>query len=146
MYAFGLSAGGRTLEALDGAAVLTLPWVQAETSPVVPGMALLAEDGALTPLESSWDPLKGTLTAEIGSTGVIVLTGEAWANPFSDVLETDWFYGAVGYVCAAGIMEGSGGRFLPAGTVTRGMIAAMPLPSGRGAGSGLCPGGICRCG
>ena len=125
VYAFGLSAGGRTLEALDGAAVLTLPWVQAETSPVVPGMALLAEDGALTPLESSWDPLKGTLTAEIGSTGVIVLTGEAWANPFSDVLETDWFYGAVGYVCAAGIMEGSGGRFLPAGTVTRGMIAAM---------------------
>lgn len=124
-YTFAVSTGDSARETLSAPAVLTLPWTPEDTSPVVPAMALLAEDGTLTPLETGWDPLAGTLTAETGSTGVILLTSEPWASPFADVSEADWFYQAVGYVCAAGIMEGNSGTFLPEGTVTRGMIAVM---------------------
>lgn len=125
VYTFAVSAGGSALKTLPASAVLTLPWTPEDTSPAVPGMALLAEDGTMTALETSWDPLAATLTAETSAAGLIVLTSEPWLNPFADVSETDWYYDAVGYVCAAGIMEGSGSAFLPEGTVTRGMIAVM---------------------
>lgn len=125
VYTFAVSAGDSDLETLPAPAVLTLSWMPEDTSPAVPGMALLEKNGTLMPLNTSWDPLTGSLTAETNMTGLIVLTSESWANPFSDVSAEDWFYGAVGYVCAAGIMEGNGGAFHPMETVTRGMIAAM---------------------
>ena len=53
------------------------------------------------------------------------VSAESAANeaPFSDVKETDWFYEPVQYVCAHGIMNGSGENlFAPQDKATRGMI------------------------
>lgn len=45
---------------------------------------------------------------------------------FSDVRTTDWFYESVQYVCAHGIMNGSGANaFAPQEKTTRGMVVAM---------------------
>lgn len=58
-----------------------------------------------------------------------MLAGSASAvngTQFSDVKETDWFFQSVQYVCAHGIMNGSGGNsFAPQDKTTRGMIVTM---------------------
>ncbi|NCB62472.1 MAG: hypothetical protein EOM52_02495 [Clostridia bacterium] len=52
--------------------------------------------------------------------------GTAWANPFTDVAEKDWFYSAVRFASERGIMNGTGeGRFSPGSPATRGMIVTM---------------------
>lgn len=46
--------------------------------------------------------------------------------PFTDVAERDWFYGAVQYVYAKGMMGGTdSATFSPGGTTTRGMIVTI---------------------
>ena len=48
------------------------------------------------------------------------------AAAFSDVKESDWYYGAVEYAVQAGLMKGaSGDVFLPGDTVTRGMTVTV---------------------
>ena len=50
----------------------------------------------------------------------------SWTNLFTDVSESDWFYGGVAYVVQNGLMQGvGGGRFNPSGTTTRGMIVTI---------------------
>ena len=50
----------------------------------------------------------------------------AWANPFTDVSESDWFYDGVAYAAQNGLMNGVGsGKFDPGGTTTRGMIVTI---------------------
>lgn len=52
--------------------------------------------------------------------GVYTLDTLAVHNPFTDVKESDWFYGAVMYAYQRGIMAGTGpGTFNPQGAVTR---------------------------
>lgn len=39
---------------------------------------------------------------------------QSWANPFTDVSESDWFYDGVAYVAQNGLMQGvGGGKFNP---------------------------------
>ena len=46
-----------------------------------------------------------------------------WVNPYSDVAAGDWYYGAVGYATANGLMTGtSATTFAPAGTMNRAMV------------------------
>ena len=61
------------------------------------------------------------------------------ANPFTDVSETDWFYGDVMFVYENGLMLGTSKTlFSPHGTATRGMMATIlwrmegsPAPKGK---------------
>lgn len=49
-----------------------------------------------------------------------------WANPFTDVAENAWYYGAVEYAFENGLMVGTGsGTFSPNATTTRGMIVTI---------------------
>ncbi|MDR1590256.1 MAG: S-layer homology domain-containing protein [Oscillospiraceae bacterium] len=51
---------------------------------------------------------------------------DVWINPFSDVKSGDWFYGAVEYVCAGGLMRGISEReFAPNLTVSRAMLVTV---------------------
>ena len=50
----------------------------------------------------------------------------AWQNPFSDVKESDWYYNAVRFSSANGVMNGlSDDLFAPMGDVTRAMFVTM---------------------
>jgi len=52
----------------------------------------------------------------------------AWVNPFTDVRQSDWFYGDVGYVYTNGLMAGTGTDpmiFSPNKALTRGMIVTI---------------------
>jgi len=49
-----------------------------------------------------------------------------WANPFSDVKASDWYYAAVQYAAQNGLMKGTGSNTFSPGVVTnRGMIATI---------------------
>lgn len=64
-----------------------------------------------------------------------------WDDPFTDVRETDWYYGAVKYVYQKGLMNGTGADvFTPGGSASRAMVAAILYrlegsPSSAGEGS-----------
>jgi hypothetical protein len=49
-----------------------------------------------------------------------------WQNPFSDVAESDWFYGDVEYAFANGLMNGmSAAKFEPNSRMTRAMLVTV---------------------
>lgn len=56
--------------------------------------------------------------------GDLTITAPAgWVNPYGDVAAGDWYYGAVGYATANGLMTGtSATTFAPAGTMNRAMV------------------------
>lgn len=55
-----------------------------------------------------------------------VAVAHADGSPFSDVKETRWSCGSVVYAYENGLMDGvGGGKFDPAGTMTRGMAVTV---------------------
>ncbi|MDR1539295.1 MAG: S-layer homology domain-containing protein [Clostridiales bacterium] len=48
-----------------------------------------------------------------------------WISPYNDISRTDWFYSAVSYVTANGLMVGTGKGFEPNANLTRAMLAAI---------------------
>lgn len=94
-------------------------------------------DGNMT-FTASWasHPDSGTFPGFGGSQGGTTESGQPESKPtepepkpetpavdFSDVAASDWYYEAVEYVCAKGLMDGvAEGSFAPNGTLTRAMV------------------------
>lgn len=92
-------------------------------------------DGNMT-FTASWvsHPDSGTFPGFGGSQGGTTEPGQPDSKPtepkpetpavdFSDVASSDWYYEAVEYVCAKGLMDGvAEGSFAPNGTLTRAMV------------------------
>ena len=73
---------------------------------------------------------EGKFTFTMPSGGVMVTPTFAeevpLEMPFTDIMETDWFYDSVAYVYLNGLMNGtSATTFTPNGTTTRGMIVTI---------------------
>ena len=51
--------------------------------------------------------------------------GTSWANPYGDVTDEDWYFGAVRFVTEYGLMNGTGDTFDPELATTRGMIITI---------------------
>jgi len=50
----------------------------------------------------------------------------SWSNPYTDVVDTDWFYAAVQYVTESGLMIGTAAdKFSPGVTMTRAMLVTV---------------------
>lgn len=92
-------------------------------------------DGNMT-FTASWvsHPDSGTFPGFGGSQGGTTESGQPESKPtepepetpavdFGDVTASDWYYEAVEYVCAKGLMDGvAEGSFAPNGTLTRAMV------------------------
>ncbi len=86
------------------------------------------ENGAVTKLEGAFD--WATLTYTVVTDHLCrfyLAAGEAsdqpWENHFADVTESDWFYGAVSFVCRYGFYKGTGpDTFAPHGLMSRAMF------------------------
>ena len=51
---------------------------------------------------------------------------EGWENPYSDVVDTDWFYDAVRFVTEGGLMNGTGDdKFSPGIAMSRAMLVTV---------------------
>lgn len=84
--------------------------------------------------------MKRYLTAALALALFLAVSPLARAATFFDIQDTDWYAPAVAYVQSKGWMNGTGDEdFLPQGTMTRGMLAAVLY---RAAGSLPCAGGL----
>lgn len=115
-YAFlGWQCGGESYSAgdsvkVDGNMTFTASWVSHPDSGTFPGFG--GSQGGTT--ESSQPESKPTEPEPKPETPAV---------DFSDVASSDWYYEAVEYVCAKGLMDGvAEGSFAPNGTLTRAMV------------------------
>lgn len=115
-YAFlGWQCGGESYSAgdsvkVDGNMTFTASWVSHPDSGTFPGFG--GSQGGTT--ESGQPESKPTEPEP---------KPETHAVDFSDVASSDWYYEAVEYVCAKGLMDGvAEGSFAPNGTLTRAMV------------------------
>lgn len=115
-YAFlGWQCGGESYSAgdsvkVDGDMTFTASWVSHPDSGTFPGFG--GSQGGTT--ESGQPESKPTEPEPKPETPAV---------DFSDVASSDWYYEAVEYVCAKGLMDGvAEGSFAPNGTLTRAMV------------------------
>lgn len=115
-YAFlGWQCGGESYSAgdsvkVDGNMTFTASWVSHPDSGTFPGFG--GSQGGTT--ESGQPESKPTEPEPKPETPAV---------DFGDVTASDWYYEAVEYVCAKGLMDGvAEGSFAPNGTLTRAMV------------------------
>lgn len=113
-YAFlGWQCGGESYSAgdsvkVDGNMTFTASWVSHPDSGTFPGFGG-SQGGTTEPGQPESKPTEPK--------------PETPAVDFSDVAASDWYYEAVEYVCAKGLMDGvAEGSFAPNGTLTRAMV------------------------
>jgi hypothetical protein len=115
----------------------------------VPAGTAISGDGRTIALPNGWlgaSVRQGGRTATVDPGLTIEITDNAataggysvyWANPFSDVRESDWFYGDALYAYTRGLMAGTGAdAFSPGAALTRGMIATVLHRHAGGSGAG----------
>lgn len=113
-YAFhGWQCGGESYSAgdsvkVDGNMTFTASWVSHPDSGTFPGFGG-SQGGTTEPGQPESKPTEPK--------------PETPAVDFGDVAASDWYYEAVEYVCAKGLMDGvAEGSFAPNGTLTRAMV------------------------
>lgn len=126
-----VTAGGKHITNFgNGTATVSLPY---ELKPGEKAADVtvwyLAEDGSMTEVPCTYDPVTKLATFKVNHFSLYVV-GTAdlstWANPFGDVKQSDWFYGAVRYASANGLMQGTKGTaFSPDTYMTRGMLVTI---------------------
>lgn len=115
-YAFlGWQCGGESYSAgdsvkVDGNMTFTASWVSHPDSGTFPGFGG-SQGGTTEPGQPDSKPTEPEPKPETP------------AVDFGDVASSDWYYEAVEYVCAKGLMDGvAEGSFAPNGTLTRAMV------------------------
>ena len=75
--------------------------------------------GSDVTIEVTFQPVSGD-----GTSGDLTITAPAgWVNPYTDVAANAWYYDAVGYATANGLMGGVGSNaFDPSGSMNRAMV------------------------
>lgn len=120
---------------------ITATGIRSNSGPVISGGTVTAS-GTTRALDSNDNSLKiyGTLLISAGSKAedasvvsayggevyVSISSESDWKNPYSDVLDTDWFYHNVAFANLHGLIAGTGiSSFSPYQNVSRAMIATI---------------------
>ncbi|MDO4552081.1 MAG: S-layer homology domain-containing protein [Bacillota bacterium] len=124
-----ITSGSTVISDLGGGSIaVTIPYELAEGQSAA-GLTVyyLDDEGNLHPCETSYANGKLTfITGHLSKYAVLYDETAAWANPFTDLSESDWFYGNVAYACENGLMAGTGATtFDPYGTSTRAMVVTV---------------------
>lgn len=126
VFSLTVSSGSSTITNFGGAVTVTLPYTlkEGESANEVT-VWYLAGDGMMTEIPCTYDPATKLATFTVTHFSLYVV-GVPWNNPFTDVRENDWFYGAVEFVSQNGMMKGVGRTdFSPNMTVTRSMLVTI---------------------
>ena len=130
VFSLSVSSGSSTITNFGGAVTVTLPYTpKAGESVDEVTVWYLASDGTMTEIPCTYDPVTKLATFKVTHFSLYAVgVNTPWVNPFSDVRDSDWFYGAVEFVSRNGMMQGIGGTdFSPNTTVTRGMLVTILL-------------------
>lgn len=126
-----ITAGGKHITSFgNGTATVSLPYeLKAGEKAEDVTVWYLAEDGTMSEVPCSYDPATKLATFKVNHFSLYVVgTADTskWTNPFSDVKESNWYYDAVRYVSANGMMQGTEATaFHPGAKTTRGMIVTI---------------------
>lgn len=126
-----ITAGGKHITNFgNGTATVSLPY-ELKTGEKAEEVTVwyLAEDGTMSEVPCSYDSATKLATFKVNHFSLYVVGTKddaSWANPFSDVEASDWYYSAVQYAAQNGLMKGTGNNTFSPGLVTnRGMIATI---------------------
>ncbi len=127
VFSLTVSSGNSTISNFGGKVIVSLPYELkvGETADKVT-VWHLADDGTMTEIPCTYDPVTKLATFEVthfSMYAVGVADAATWSNPFSDVSNSDWFYGAVEFANRNGLFAGTGAdTFSPNSPMTRAML------------------------
>jgi hypothetical protein len=125
LYSISVYSRGVYIHAFDGEILATLPY----GGRLPAGVWHIGGDGPPEKIPCEHDALAGAVAFRLphmSHFAVGYAGAAAWANPFTDVSESDWFYGDVEYAVTSGLCRGtSATAFEPNAPVTRAMFATM---------------------
>lgn len=132
VYDVSILSGDKAISEFDGKSItISLPYTL-ETGENADSVTVwyLTETGTLQPMACTYDKTTelATFTATHLSRYVVghVAEKEEWKNPFTDVREGGWFYGAVSYTAQNNLFNGtSATTFEPNTLMTRAMFATV---------------------
>ena len=127
VFDINITSDGNTITNFsNGTATVTLPYtLKADENASDIVVYYMADNGILDSQSTQYDAAnrKATFTTSHFS---IYVVDAAWANPFNDVYEGDWFYNAVRYANENSLMAGvSDTTFAPNMNLTRAMVVQM---------------------
>ena len=120
-------SGTRNITSFNGVINAAMPY----TGPIPVSVWYLSGDGTLKKLACSYDEESKTVSFELPGHLSLYVIGQdtgvpAWANPFTDIKESDWFYGDVEFVVKNSLFNGTGAAiFNPDMPMTRGMLVTV---------------------
>lgn len=120
-------SGTQNITSFNGVITATMAY----SGPVPVAVWHLSSDGTLEKLTSSYDEASKTVSFALpGHLSLYVLgqdtAAPAWVNPFTDIRETDWFYGDVEFAVKNGLFNGTTTTtFSPEMSMTRGMLVTV---------------------
>ncbi len=128
VFSLMVSSGSSTITNFSGAVTVTLPYTlkDGESADEVT-VWYLANDGTMTEIPCTYDSTTKLATFKVTHFSLYVVGVDTpWVSPFTDVRDSDWFYGSAEFVSRNGMMQGiEGSVFSPNTTVTRGMLVTI---------------------
>ena len=127
VYSLTVSSGRDTISNFGGRVTVYLPYELKEGESARDVTVWhLASDGTMTRIPCTYNPATKLATFMVTHFSLYVVgVGGAgpWINPFSDVRESDWFYGTVEFANRNGLFAGtSADTFSPNSPMTRNML------------------------
>ncbi|MFA7195900.1 MAG: S-layer homology domain-containing protein [Anaerovoracaceae bacterium] len=131
VYDLSVMSGGKLISSFNGGTVtVSIPY-ELKTGEKAENLTVwyLADDGTLTEISCAYDEKAKAVTFVVNHFSKYVVGYDSlanWINPFADIMSSDWFYDAVGYVNLNGLMNGQTGvEFGPETAMTRGMFVTI---------------------
>ncbi|HPF19077.1 MAG TPA: S-layer homology domain-containing protein [Bacillota bacterium] len=131
VYDLSVMSGGKLISSFNGGTVtVSIPY-ELKTGEKAENLTVwyMADDGTLTEINCAYDEKAKAVTFIVNHFSKYVVGYDSlanWINPFADIMSSDWFYDAVGYVNLNGLMNGQTGmEFGPEAAMTRGMFVTI---------------------
>lgn len=125
VFSLTVTSGSGTISNFGSSVTVSLPYTlkEGESADEVT-VWYLASDGTMTEIPCTYDKATGLATFKVTHFSLYVVgVDKSWVNPFTDVKESDWFYGSVEFVNRKGLFAGTGtDTFSPNSHMTRAML------------------------
>jgi hypothetical protein len=129
VYDVSILSGSQRISSFDGGSItVSLPYTLKDgEDPDGVTVWYLNDAGELEKMTCTYNKATGLATFKTTHLSYYVVGySEAWNNPFTDVKDTDWFYGAVEFAVRNGLFNGTAATvFSPNAQMTRAMLVTV---------------------
>ncbi|MDR1247659.1 MAG: leucine-rich repeat protein [Clostridiales Family XIII bacterium] len=125
-FSLTVKVGDTELTSLGGTVAVALPYAKAASEDAeLLTVYKLEEDGTYTEIkDAKYNAATGKADFTTTETGSYFVS--EWISPFEDIDKSAWYYKAVRYAYASGLMNGTGdGAYSPQATLTRAMLITI---------------------